>query len=311
MTGHQRPPSGGASAQPWTADAASGGVTCPTCGLHNEPGARVCRNCGLPIAAAGDPLRGVAPGRVEMPSAQRAGLSATIGLAIVVALLLVSGTLAVSGGGILDRGGRIGVAPDGSPAASGGPGGAAPGSTSGPDDGDGAATPPPDGSEETERLGVSTSFTCEPIAIRDPHKSKWRIGRTIATAGEEGFDRVVFELVRNGSKKAKAATTVGLEWITPRQARETYGLSRLPGDRAAVITFEGPLQVTVNSTIPTDALDGEGMASMRQIEVFDAEDGNVKAVVGVRGEGCARLMASRWGKKKPKQTANLFFDVRP
>jgi len=82
-------------------------VTCPACGLANEPGARVCRNCGLPIASAGDPLRGVKPGRVDLPSAQRSGLSATVGLALVVGLLLVGGTLAVSGGGILNSGGRL------------------------------------------------------------------------------------------------------------------------------------------------------------------------------------------------------------
>ena len=109
MSGPTRPPSGGASRQPWSPEQAPKGVTCPACGLANDDGVRTCRNCGLPIAGTDDPVRGVAPGRVAMPSTQRSGVSALVGLALVVGLLLVAGTLAVSGGGILSSGGRLGV----------------------------------------------------------------------------------------------------------------------------------------------------------------------------------------------------------
>ena len=111
MTRSTQPQGAGAPHQPWTPDQAPQGVTCPACGLANEAGARVCRNCGLPIASTADPLRGVKPGHVDLPTAQRSGLSGMVGLAMVIGLLLVGGTLAVSGGGILNSGGRLGVTP--------------------------------------------------------------------------------------------------------------------------------------------------------------------------------------------------------
>ena len=136
MTRSNQPQGAGAPGQPWTPDQASQGVTCPACGLANEAGARVCRNCGLPIASTSDPLRGVKPGHVDLPTARRSGLSGMVGLAVVIGLLLVGGTLAVTGGGILNSGGRLGVAPDASasPAA---------GATTVPrDDGDDPVTQP-------------------------------------------------------------------------------------------------------------------------------------------------------------------------
>ena len=104
MTGPSRLPVRGTPRQPWTPEHPAQGITCPACGLRNDPGARICRNCGLPIASAGDPLRGVTRGRVDMPGARGSGVSATVGLVTVVAVLLLAGTLAVSGGGLLNRG---------------------------------------------------------------------------------------------------------------------------------------------------------------------------------------------------------------
>ena len=136
MTRSTSPQGGSPPRQPWTPDQAPQGVTCPACALVNEAGARVCRNCGLPIASTADPLRGVKAGHVDLPTAQRSGLSGMVGLAMVIGLLLVGGTLAVSGGGILNSGGRLGV----DPVASTSPGVA---SSSAPrDDGAGPDTPP-------------------------------------------------------------------------------------------------------------------------------------------------------------------------
>ena len=167
--------SGGKARQPWAPDQAARGVTCPACGLANEPGARVCRNCGLPIASSDDPLRGVTPGRVDLPGGQRSALSAALGLALVVGLLLVGGSLAVSGGGFLDGGGgpaepdaeaSAGTAVDGVP-----DGGEVPP----PDDSDTAAQPD-DGSDpaegETASLANSFAYTCEDDAIADLGRSR-------------------------------------------------------------------------------------------------------------------------------------------
>ena len=280
-------------------------MTCPTCGLHNEPGARVCRNCGLPIAADNDPLRGVSAGHVEMPSAKRSGLSATVGLGLVVVLLLVAGTLAVSGGGILNSGGRFGVTAEASPSASAPDG-------SDPTNGDGIAAGGPEDGEPvvTEPVGTATEFTCTAAAILDPSQGKWTIaGPTPSKSGD--FDRLSFRFNRRGKGKAAESTVAKLEWMSPREARDAFGLARVGGQRALVLTVEGPASINRNSRIETSQLEAANADAVRSVDVFDGDDGVIHVVAGVRGNGCARLSAPKWDRKNPVEQARVFLDVLP
>src|SRR5688500_15103865 len=130
MTGASRPSRGGGPRQPRSPEP-GGPIPCPSCGLRNDPTARVCRNCGLPVASATDPLRGVAPGRLGMPGVRASGISATVGLVAVVAVLLVAGVLVLSGDSLLTRGGMFGggVGAAGSPGTGGVAATPAPGAT--------------------------------------------------------------------------------------------------------------------------------------------------------------------------------------
>lgn len=288
------------------------GITCPACGLRNEPGARVCRNCGLPIAAAGDPLRGVTHGRVEMPGARGSGVSATVGLVMVVAVLLVAGTLAVSGGGLLDRGGRIGAAPpDASPAGS--PRSEPePVETSAPDVVPPDASPAPQGSvapaPAATTVGAATDYGCGELAIRDPEGSRWTLA-TFAAGAREGFDRVTIELTRSGN--APRATVVRAEWTTPREAAARFDIARPTGGRALVLTLDGQVELGANQAIDASQLDAEGVGTLRSVQVFVTEaDGLTRAVIGIRGDGCARLESRQWAKKgRDRQTA-IWVDVQ-
>jgi len=262
----------------------------------------VCRNCGLPVAADDDPLRGVSPGNVEMPSAQRAGVSATIGLGIVVVLLLVAGTLAVSGGGILSGGGRIGVAADASPSPSA-------------DTGDG--TEPDGGSTGTGTVGTpgqeggtETDFSCTTAGILDPEKGKWSLAGP-SPSTQDDFDRLTFRLNKRGKGKASDATVVRFEFIPVREARETYDLRRVGGTRALVVTFEGPVSIDRNSFIELSELEAAGNESLRSVDIIGGDDGDVRAVIGVRGEGCAALSAPKWKKKGADKQARVYLDVKP
>ena len=291
-------------------------MTCPACGLANEPGARVCRNCGLPIASAGDPLRGVKPGRVDLPSAQRSGLSATVGLALVVGLLLVGGTLAVSGGGILNSGGRlVDSGGDASPGAD--VDGAA------DDEGQGQLTPPDGtltgatdpGSTETGDgdpggIGTSFDFTCENGSIRDLGRSKWflsqfRAGERLSEEGD--YDRVTWEMSQRGS--SGKGTTATMEWTTPREARATYGADLVSGTRAIVVTFDGPVEITVEQQIDELLLEPENVVQVRTIDMFEGADGKVRTVIGVRGESCARMSSMGWTKKAKTRNGRVYLDV--
>ncbi len=305
-----KPPSGGAPRQPWNPEQAPRGISCPACGLANEPGARVCRNCGLPIAGASDPLRGVTPGRVDLPTAQRSGLSATVGLALVIGLLVVGGTLAVSGGGILSTGGRLGVdAPaTASPDA---------GASTRPDDAADPATPPP-GDEDpgedppAEPSGANrTSFdyTCEDAAIADLGDSRWSLSLFRAGLREEDgetYERVTWEMTKKGG--AKQGTTATMEWTTPRDAK-AQGATLVSGDRAIVVTFDGPVDTTVGQEIDQLLLEPEGVTAIRTIDMFEGEDGNVRTVIGLRGDGCVRMSSLGWTKKGTARNARILLDV--
>ena len=301
MTGPTRPNAAGGARQAWSPEPASRRLPCPACGIANDQAARVCRNCGLPIAGAGDPLRGVAPGRVELLGTQRSGFSATVGLALVVGLLLIAGTLAVSGGGILDSGGRIGVAPDASAASSDAESGTL-AASSGPVGPAVASSAAPRTS-----IGKSFSYTCEDAAIRDLSRSRWRIEKFVA-GPREGFDRVTWEMRRRS--KAEQGSLVRMEWLEPREARERFeGIGRVLGDRALVVTYEGDVDIGANQRVDGLFLEPEGVEQVRSIEMFEGEDGLVRTVIGLRGTGCAQMSGKGFGKGAKSKGGRVFLDV--
>lgn len=296
----------------WTPDQTPQGVTCPACGLTNEAGARVCRNCGLPIASATDPLRGVAPGRVDMPGAQRSGLSATVGLALVVGLLVVGGTLAVSGGGILNSGGRLGI-PGESPSPVPETNGGATEAGSGPvvvppGDTDTAETGSDDGATAT--TGTAFDYTCEDAVISDLSSSKWflsqfKVGERVTD--EESYDRITWEMSKRGS--ARNGTEATMEWVTPKEARALDGASLVNGQRAIVVTFDGPVDITAGQKVDQLLLEPENVVQIRTVDMFEGEDGKVRTVIGLRGDSCARMSSTGWRKKGKTNTAKVYLDV--
>jgi hypothetical protein len=269
----------------------------------------VCRNCGLPIASASDPLRGVRANRVEVAGASRSGLSATLGLAMVVGLLLIGGTLAVSGGGILNSGGRLGVEPGASPSAGTGTEAQA---SPGADPPDTPADPPGDDEPSRNERSVGTSFgyTCENDAIKDLSRGRWQLSqfRVGERRGDDGnFDRITWEMSRRG-RKSGSGSDVTMRWTTPEEARK-LGANLVNGQRALVVTFDGPVSSTVGQEIDDLSLEPEGVTQIRTVDMFTGEDDNVHTVIGLRGESCARMSSSNWGRRADKRNGRVFLDL--
>jgi hypothetical protein len=258
------------------------------------------------------------PGRVELPGARGSGLSAAIGLALVVGLLLVGGTLAASGGGLFGGGGAAdpgGVSSPGTgsdTAAADGPDAATgevavvDGSEAGSVTDDGTA--PAEG--ESARPGTSFAYTCENAAITDLGRSRWflsqfQVGERLSEDGD--FDRITWEMSKRG--KGKNATTVTLEWTTPRDARATYGADLVSGTRAIVLTFDGPIETPVGQQVDELSLEPEGVEQIRTVDMFEDADGNVRTVVGLRGESCARMSSLGWTKKAKVNNGKVYLDV--
>ena len=72
-------------------------IICPVCGLRNDISVRFCRNCGLPLGAPRDPVRGTTTKRADLPSDRGTGIAAIIGLLIVVGIVGGAGFLIYKG----------------------------------------------------------------------------------------------------------------------------------------------------------------------------------------------------------------------
>lgn len=313
MTTPNLPQSGGAPVQPWTPGAAPSGVTCPACGLTNEAGARTCRNCGLPIAAANDPVRGVAPGRVDLPRTRRSGFSATIGFFMVVALLLVGGSLAISGGGgLLSGGGRFFA--DATPTPT-----PAPDNVGSGDEVDASAAPDTD--DETAPKATTANmktFSCSNGSIKDLSRGRWVLSDVNSEPRTDGdgnqYDQIYWKLSRqNVGKKAKAgnATTVKMLWTTPEEVEAKHGaaVGNVAGDRALEIVIDGPVEFSFDSSIEQSDLEADGIDQLRSVQMFE-KNGKVRTVIGMRSDSCARIGSTNWGPKKiDKQNARIVLDV--
>jgi hypothetical protein len=251
------------------------------------------------MARPTDPLRGVTPGRLDVPGVRSSGISATVGLVAVIAVLLVAGVLVVGGDSVLRRGGTIifGGA-DGSPD----PGATrTPGSTPGP----GSSAPPP--SARPAQIGTATDFSCETVEIRDPERSRWRLADVDLAVGD-GFEQVKVSLRRASDRRQ--AGTVRTAWMTPEQAVERYEIPRPAGSRVLALTFTGNVQLDSDRTLDASDADAKGLENVRSVQVTTDPDGKTVAVVGIAGDGCARLSAPRWKKKGEDQRADVLLDVQ-
>jgi hypothetical protein len=255
----------------------------------------VCRNCGLPVARPTDPLRGVTPGRLDIPGMRNSGISATVGLAVVIGVLLVAGTLALSGGGILSRGGLLGGGP-----ANASPASLAPGQTPVP-----GSSPDP-GAPQAGAPNDNTAFSCSTLSVRDPERARWRFNQVEALA-LDGFEQIVISLERAGGR-AREAGTASTAWLTPEEAIERYQIPRPAGSRTVVLTFDAPVELDSSRSLDDSALEGLGLQNVRSVHVAEA-DGQLVAIVGVAGEGCARLSSPRWKKRGGDRSADVLLDI--
>lgn len=241
---------------------------------------------------------------LDLPSQRGAGLGAAIGLMAVVLVLGLASALVLTGGGMLSGGGRLIVAenPTSIPGATHAPGSGSPGAT---DDGTQPAesegpepgTTAEPGSTPTTRTG----FTCESAGIVDPTSGSWRLNR-FSWGEREKWDQLTFSLVREGD--SGRATRVSMEWLKPAEAVERYGVTRPVGTRALVVTFRGPAYIRSENLESTD------LKAIRSVDVRMGQDVVLRAIIGVRGKGCARLSSPAWAKDKAQTEAEVLLDVR-
>jgi hypothetical protein len=119
------------------------------------------------------------------------------------------------------------------------------------------------------------------------------------------FDELTLTLVRE-SGRARPATTATLEWLQPSRVERRFGLPQPSGDRALVIGFDGP--VAVRERIAVE--DPNELQAVRSILVDMDDDQVARVIVGVDGEGCARIDSPSWIPGESSDEVQLTIDVR-
>ena len=239
---------------------------------------------------------------------QRSGVSTTVGFVLVIALLLVGGSLAFSGGnGFLSGGGRFfGAAASPSPT----PGPDTLPGTTGQDAGTTAevieAEPTP------EARGTKFDYTCDAAAIKDLSQGKWfltDVSERTRTA-EDGslYDQLYWDLQRTTDKKSDAPTTVSMQWSTPKKLQDRFDIKRVGGDRAILVTFDGPVTLDTNQTIEREQFDADGVDQITRVQLFE-RNGKVRTVIGLSEDSCARMRSNGWNKSSSKQAARVVLDL--
>ena len=236
-------------------------------------------------------------------------MSATIGFVLVIALLLVGGSLAVSGGGgLLSGGGRFFSAeaspsPSPAPAVVPGSGEVVPGTG---ENVDGSET------ETIKATGTKFGYTCDADAIKDLSKGKWVLSDVVGAVRTDAegtrYDQIYWKLTRTTDKKVKNATKVTMQWSTPEKLQERFGIPRVGGDRAILVTFDGPVKISTNQTIERDQFAEEGINQVQKVQMFE-HNGKIRTVIGLKQDSCARMNAVGWGQKASKKGGRVNLDI--
>jgi hypothetical protein len=300
-------------------------IICPVCGLRNDALARFCRNCGLPLGAPRDPVRGTTSRRADLPSEHGTGIAAVVGLIAAVVVLAGAGFLILrsntNGGTAAASPTPVAtVRPSGAPASalsSAAPSGAIPSGASAsappsarPSQGLASQRPsaaPSDAgpSASAQALVADTGFTCKTATFADPTRGSWRVTRASWANREDGYDRVTLELTREAGR---GRTELGIESMPARRVAAQTGLDQPPGERAVVVRLDG--SALIRQAIASTAT---GLGIVTDVNVAMGQGGRVYAVLSTNGEGCHRLSAPGW--KDAENVAvgdvvNLLIDVR-
>ena len=298
----------------WTGDAPFAGppaLVCPSCGLRNDPSARFCRNCGLPLGWPEDPVRGTTSRQADLPSERGAGVASIIGLLAAVTVLVVAGFLVLRGSG---GGGNPGPSHSPTPrpsvaVGSPNPSSSFPVGSNLPSPGVSAKpviTPTPT-DLDTQPPGsnpATIGFTCDKGTIGDSSLTRWKADRISSKSfSVSGFDRVTLDLVNQGATNREA--TISVESLTLDEVATLY--SMVPpknADRAIVVTFEHRVNGFQQS------LQSTGMNVVPNVSMGQGSDGLWHVVLGVVGNGCHRIGVPIWDSDPTASNALLNIDVK-
>ncbi len=312
MTDPRLPQGGNPPQQPMPPDPRGYQTQCPSCGIANDVGARFCRNCGLPLGAPQDPVRGTSTRRADLPSEHGTGLTSIIGLVAALVLLATAVFLVLRAG---DTGATPRFTPTPGPSSSDlvFPSGASPfASAETPLPAASASVPAASSQPSAQPTATpiasggsftpSTGFTCDLATLTDPTNGKWYVSH-LNWARRSTYDQVILTLTRNGSAATGALLTI--QTMTPANVTGQYGVSPpSDGQQAVVLNFDSNAKTNKTlSVVP-------GYAAVRTVDVVMDTNSQLDVVIGVNGSGCHRLSAPKWLTSPTSPTVDILIDIQ-
>jgi hypothetical protein len=291
--------------------------------MLNDPNARFCRNCGLPLGWPQDPVRGTMMRQADLPSERGAGIASIVGLIAAVAILGAAGYLVLRGtsGGTTNPTPPVTVTatptgtltaigsgsptptPTGTPAVVATPTAtataAAPSPTNSPSTPTG--TPPP----------AVRAFTCDPVTIANSKKGHWTITRANWRFTADKYDTIELEMGR--TRSTGGLPTMTLESMPVSEVSSRFGLTPPQDvDHAVVLTLGKQFSSIRVSPHPTDldSLGGEPMSAVPIFQIQPGTDDLWHVVLGVVGEGCQRVGVAEWVRDPDATSGNIVIDVQ-
>ena len=153
----------------------------------------------------------------------------------------------------------------------------------------------------------ASTYTCEDREIRDATTSRWQL-RAVLAGSRRGFERVTFELDRRGD--ANRAARITIEWMSPQEARGTFGLPRFDGRRGLLVTFGGQVTTARTQLIGPLDLQAGGIESISGVYRFVDSDGLVRTFIAIRDQACARIRAPELeGQASASRRATIVIDL--
>ena len=137
---------------------------------------------------------------------------------------------------------------------------------------------PPDDERQGQRVGRAV----------DERRRRAEVG--LAVGGGGGVDlQEAGTFVR---AEAGRAGRITLEWMSPRDARASFGIPSFDGRRGLLLTFGGQVTTSGAQLIgPADLREGR-LDSISGIYRFTDRDGQTRAYIAIRDEACARIRAA-------------------
>jgi hypothetical protein len=275
--------------------------------LRNDPSARFCRNCGLPLGWPQDPVQGTTTRRADLPSERGAGVASIIGLLAAVGVLVVAGFLVLHGSTgtqgpthtASPRPSTIALASP--PASTSGSTGPSTGASQSPAISD---TPSQPVTQPPGSFPATINFTCDQATIGDPTQGHWKVHRVNwQTVTSGGYDRVIMDITRDG--ESNRSGTISVETVTLDEVSARFGMNAPQNaERAVVVTFERRVNGFQMSPRTT------GLKVIPGVSMDQGSDGLWHVVLGVVGQGCHRIGVPTWDSDPAATSAQLLIDVK-